>query len=108
MRALLLLAQAHLRACPSDPCAALPPLLRCLTLAEAFDTDPVHAAASLTLAGVHLQLGAAAKARALIKATLPTLLEHAPVQEQGEAWLLLAKCFLLEVRVEALIWERKQ
>ena len=98
MRALLLLARAHLQACPADPCAPLPPLLRCLTLAEQLDTDPVHALASLTLAQVHLRLGAPGKARALLKAALPVLLEHAPVREQGEAWLLLAKCHLAEVR----------
>lgn len=98
MRALLLLARAHLHACPADPCAPLPPLLRCLTLAETFDADPLHALASLALAQVHLRLGAPTKARALLKAALPTLLEHAPVREQGEAWLLLAKCHLLEVR----------
>lgn len=49
---------------------------------------------------VQLHLGAAAKARALVKATLPVLLEHAPLHTQGQAWVTLAKCYLQEVRRE--------
>lgn len=97
MRSLIQLSTAHLQACPADPAAPLPPLLRCLTLCEALETDALHALASLVLAQVQLRLSATGKARALIQAALPTLLEHAPVREQGDAWLTLAKCHLQEV-----------
>lgn len=46
---------------------------------------------------VRLRLRSVGKARALLKAALPTLLEHAALNTQGEAWLTLAKCYLLEV-----------
>ncbi len=97
MRCLLQLARAYLVACPSDPTGALPPLLRCLTLCETFDTDPLHATTTALLAQVHLRLGAPSKARALLKAALPVLLEHAPVRDQGDAWLTLAQCYLQEL-----------
>ena len=51
---------------------------------------------------VHLRLGSTGKARALVKASLPVLLEHAPVRVQGEAWLTLAKCHLQEVSQASL------
>ncbi|KAM3572265.1 hypothetical protein VYU27_005705 [Nannochloropsis oceanica] len=96
MRCLLLHARVHLQANPSDPSAALPPLLRCLTLCETLDTDPLHATTTLLLSQVQLRLGFPRKARALLRAAFPVLLEHAPVRDQGEAWLTLAKCYLQE------------
>ena len=96
MRCLLLLTRAHLQANPSDPSAALPHLLRCLTLCETLDTDPLHATTTLLLSQVQLRFGFPRKARALLRAALPVLLEHAPVRDQGEAWLTLAKCYLQE------------
>lgn len=47
---------------------------------------------------VHLRLQSVGRARAMVKAALPVLLEHAPLRTQGEAWLTLAKCHLHEVR----------
>lgn len=42
-------------------------------------------------------MGSARRARILLKACLGQLLDNAPVQAQGEAWLTMAKCEMAEV-----------
>jgi len=97
IRCLIQLGRAHLRGCPVDPSSALPSVLRSLTLSERLDVDSLHASATLLLAQIHLRLGFPIKARALLRAALPILLEHSPVQEQGEAWITLAHCGLQDL-----------
>mmetsp|Transcript_3348 Transcript_3348/g.12159 ORF Transcript_3348/g.12159 Transcript_3348/m.12159 type:complete len:433 (-) Transcript_3348:55-1353(-) len=94
--ALLLGAAIVVEACPHSPVAALPPLLRCLALCERFAMDAKHAECSMQLAGVHVRLGSLARARALTRAALPKVLEHASVEAHGDAWLILCECELLQ------------
>lgn len=49
---------------------------------------------------VHLRMGSTRQARILLKACLGQLLANAPVQSQGEAWLVMAKCEIAEVSLE--------
>ncbi|CAM9702336.1 unnamed protein product [Phaeothamnion confervicola] len=93
-RALLLLAEASLKGSPRDPVQALPHVLRCLAVAEAFDLDTLHAAAVTQLADVLLRFGCTRRAEALLAACVPHLEQHAPLATRGGAALLLAKCRL--------------
>eukprot|EP00978_Attheya_sp_CCMP212_P016649 scaffold43805_cov59-Attheya_sp.AAC.1 len=97
-RLLLQLVMIHLECSPQRPVCALLPLLECLSICEADSMDSLHASCLCLLAKVHLQLDNVQRARALLKGSLPTLLQHAPIWFQGEAWLTLAKCHLREAR----------
>lgn len=45
-------------------------------------------------------MGSTRQARILLKACLGQLLANAPVQSQGEAWLVMAKCEIAEVSLD--------
>merc|ERR1719198_1337447 len=104
-RLLLLLGCIRLQACPQNPVSSLPPLLRCLSLCELHSMDAMHAIATSVLAQAHVRLGAPARARVLLEASLAKVLEHAPISLQGEAWLTLAKCDLQQASFK-VGWER--
>ena len=73
------------------------PLLECLHLSEQYAMDPLRATALSILSRVFLCMGRFCKARALINAAMPLLMQHGHVWFQGEACLTLAKCHLSEV-----------
>ncbi|KAL3760597.1 hypothetical protein ACHAWU_008559 [Discostella pseudostelligera] len=81
----------------SAPERSLPPLLECLELSEQFSMDPLRALALSTLSKVMLCMGGGyRKARALLRASFPLVMQHGHVWFQGEAFLTLAKCYLAE------------
>ena len=81
----------------SAPERSLPPLLECLELSERFSMDPLRALALSTLSKVMLCMGGGyRKARALLRASFPLVMQHGHVWFQGEAFLTLAKCYLAE------------
>ena len=86
-----------------SPERALPPLLECLDLAERYSLDPLRAMALSTLAKVLLCMGGKrnGKARALLKAAMPLIMQHGHVWFQGEACLTLAKCYIIEAGAES-------
>lgn len=97
---LLQLALIDLEASTSSPSnfeSSLPPLLECLHLSEQYVMDPLRAAALSSLSRVFLCMGRICKARALLNAAIPLLMQHGHVWFQAEACLLLAKCNLAEV-----------
>ena len=77
---------------------ALPPLFECLTMCETCAMDSVHATALSILAQVHLRMENTKQAIAVLKATLPSLLQHSHVWFVGEAYLTLAKCQLQQAK----------
>ncbi|CAN0219164.1 unnamed protein product, partial [Hapterophycus canaliculatus] len=99
-RLLLELSRARLGAEPASPVAALPHALRCLAACESYSLDTIHASAMTHLAQVHLRMGSIRQARILLKACLGQLLANAPVQSQGEAWLVMARCEIAEVDLD--------
>ncbi len=82
---------------PSNFEIALSPLLECLHLSEQYVMDPLRAMALSSLARVFLRMGRIFKARALLNAAIPLLMQHGHVWFQAEASLTLAKCFLAEL-----------
>lgn len=85
----------------SAPERSLPPLLECLELSERYSMDPLRSLALSILARVILCMGRAngqgyRKARALLRASFPLVMEHGSIWFQGEAFLTLAKCYLAE------------
>lgn len=77
--------------------SSLGPILECLHLSERYVMDPLRAAAQMTLGRVFLYMGRICKARALLNAAIPLLMQHGHVWFQAEAYLSLAKCYLAEV-----------
>ncbi|KAK1741014.1 anaphase-promoting complex subunit 5 [Skeletonema marinoi] len=97
---LLQLALIDLEASTSSPSnfeSCLSPLLECLHLSEQYVMDPLRAMALSSLARVFLCMGRICKARALLNAAIPLLMQHGHVWFQAEACLTLAKCNLAEV-----------
>ncbi|GFH59287.1 hypothetical protein CTEN210_15763 [Chaetoceros tenuissimus] len=95
---LLNLAFMKIETSKDDPTIALPSLLDCLSFSEEHSIDSIHASALSLLAKVFLEMGDFKKARSIIKAALPVLLEHGHILYQGQAWLTLAKCTLSELK----------
>jgi len=97
---LLQLALIDLEASTSSPSnfeSCLSPLLECLHLSEQYVMDPLRAMALSSLSRVFLCMGRICKARALLNAAIPLLMQHGHVWFQAEACLTLAKCNLAEV-----------
>lgn len=97
---LLQLALIDLEASTSSPSnfeSSLSPLLECLHLSDQYVMDPLRATALSTLSRVFLGMGRICKARALLNAAIPLLMQHGHVWFQAEACLTLAKCYLAEV-----------
>mmetsp|Transcript_22900 Transcript_22900/g.49532 ORF Transcript_22900/g.49532 Transcript_22900/m.49532 type:complete len:715 (+) Transcript_22900:3-2147(+) len=81
---------------------ALPPLLECLNLSSQYSMDPLRAVALTTLAKVFLCMGRYKKARALLQAAMPLVMQHGHIYFQGEANLTCAKCYLAEASDQQL------
>jgi len=77
---------------------SLPPLLECLYLSKQHAMDPLRAVALTTLAKILLCMGRFLKARALLNAAIPLVMQHGHLWFQAEACLTLAKCNLAEAR----------
>ena len=75
---------------------ALQPLLECLSLTEQYSMDPLRAIALTAMSKVFLDMGRHQKARAMLQAAMPLVMQHGHVWFQGEAFLTLAKCCLAE------------
>ena len=100
---LLQLALIDLEASTSSPSnfeSSLSPLLECLHLSEQYVMDPLRAASLSSLSRVFLCMGRVCKARALLNAAFPLLMQHGHVWFQAEACLTLAKCNLAEISSE--------
>ena len=99
---LLQLALIDLEASTSAPSVnasvdrCLPTLLECLHHAEQYAMDPLRAVAMATMAKVLLFIGRFRKARTLLNAAFPLLMQHGHIWFQAEACLTLAKCNLAE------------
>lgn len=96
---LMQLAMIHLGSsgCQNFICA-LDPLLECLSFSKKYAMDSYHATALSLLAQVHLQLRNTKLAVALLRASLPSILRHAHIWFQGEAFLTLCKCELHQAK----------
>lgn len=99
---LMLLAKIQLESCPHNFIGALPPLFECLTMCENSAMDSHHATALSILAQVHLRMQNSKQAMSLLKATLPSLTQHAHIWFVGEAHLTLGKCLLQQAKKEEL------
>lgn len=93
-RLLLQLAMIQLESCQQQFTNALPSLLECLTITDMFQMDNLHAAALSVLAQVHLRMHKPKRSIAMLRAALPSLLQHGHIWLQGEAYLTLSKCHL--------------
>jgi len=93
---LLLGAKWRLDACPMSPVPAMSPCLRALALCELHCFDAFHAEATARLGMVQLHLGDVLKARTLLRAALPKVLEHGHIDVQGDVWYALAMTELKE------------
>ena len=91
---LLQLSVIQLDTNPLDFTPAMSPLFECLTMTEKFEMDGLHATALSVLAQVHLRMRNPNRAIALLKASLPSLLQREHVWYTGEAFLTLAQCRL--------------
>jgi len=88
----------QLESSPHHFISALDPLLECLSLCKKYGMDSYHATALSLLAKIHLQLQNTKLAIALLRAAIPSILHHAHIWFQGEAFLTLAKCELREAK----------
>ena len=77
---------------------ALMHLLECLHLARKYSLDPLRAVALSTLARIILCMGRYQKARAMLHAAMPLVVQHGHIWFHAEACLTLAKCNLAEAR----------
>lgn len=115
-RLLLQLAMLQLESgAPREFTSVLPSLLLGLTIAEESHMDGLHAAAMSILGQVHLRMGNTKRAMAVVRAALPSVLQHEHVWFQAEARLTMAKCHLEEEskmsdaqRVDSLRAARKE
>jgi hypothetical protein len=105
---LLQLVLIHLESNPNEPIAALPALLECLSLCEVYSIDSLHASAMTLLARIYFKLDNPRRAKAVIKAILPSLLRHGHLFFQGEAWLILAKCTLANMKNDLVVPKRRE
>lgn len=78
---------------------ALMHLLECLHLARKYSLDPLCAIALSVLARIFLCMGRYQKARAMLHAAMPLVVQHGHIWFHAEACLTLAKCNLAEARV---------
>jgi hypothetical protein len=74
--------------------SALPPLLEALFMRERCEMHGLHAAALSVLSKVCLRLQNSKRLHAIIKATIPMLLQREHIWFQAEAFLTQAKCHL--------------
>ncbi len=81
----------------THPARVFPWLTECLSLSQRLSYDSLHAAAICLLAKVFLSMGYWRKSMPLIRGSLPFVLAHAPMDVQGELWLVFAKCILIKV-----------
>lgn len=95
---LLQLAMIHFDSSPYDPVRALIPILSCLSIAEKFSIDGVHAEALSLLAKAHFELGDWNIAKSILNAALPKIIQNGHVSFQGETYLCMAKCILSEAK----------
>jgi hypothetical protein len=65
--------------------------MRCLALCDASGLSATHALALLGLARINLALGETNRAGELAGEAMPDLLQHADVEKQGDAWMVLAQ-----------------
>jgi tetratricopeptide (TPR) repeat protein len=94
-RLLLLSAEVQLESTASDQFThVLPALLECLQISEDFDMKGLHAAALLVKAEVHARMHEPKQAIAVLRAALPTILQHEHVGVQAQAFMTLGKCHL--------------
>lgn len=99
---LLQLSLINLDAAPIQLSYALLPLLECLELSERSSMNPLRALALSTLAKVYLYMGGAGRklschmGRAVIRVSMPLVMQHSQAWFQGEAFLNLAKTYLAE------------
>eukprot|EP00986_Skeletonema_menzelii_P010784 scaffold5381_cov150-Skeletonema_menzelii.AAC.14 len=88
--------------------SSLSPLLECLHLSEQYVMDPLRAMALSSLSRVFLCIGRVCKARALLNAAIPLLMQHGHVWFQAEACLTLAKCNIAELSSKETILSATQ
>lgn len=81
----------------SYPARVLPLLMECLSLCQRLCYDALHASAIGLLAKVFLSMGYWQKSIPLLRGSLPFVLAHASLDVQGELWLTLVKCYLLQI-----------
>ena len=84
-----------------EPTASLPPILECLALCNLNDLDGPRAEAMTLLARARLGIWGEDKVRSsrgMLEGCLPVLLRHGHIWFQGEGWLTLAKCDLVEAK----------
>jgi len=93
-RFLLQAALIELESKTDDPVCALHLILECFVLCAGQSMDSMHATALSLLARLHLKLNNRGRAKAVLKAAMPTVLQHGHVCFHGEAWLTMAKCSL--------------
>lgn len=91
VRLLLFVARIHQTA--GDSASALPFVLRCLSLCKNYNLDGMACEASLALARLQLNLGAAGQAVASVRRVLPRILEQCQARVAAEAFHLLALAF---------------
>lgn len=95
---LLQLVMIYFETSPENPTCIIPTLLECLALSEEYSIDPIHASALSLLSRMHFEMDNVERAKAIMKAAMPVILQHSHVYFQGQAWLTLAKCTLSEVK----------
>ncbi len=95
---LLQLVMIHFETCPENPTCAIPILLECLALSEEYSIDPIHSSALSMMARMQLELDNVERAKSIMKAAMPVILQHCHVYFHGQAWLTLAKCTLSDLK----------
>jgi len=95
---LLQLVVIHFDSSPNDPARSLTPLLQCISLCEQYSLDVIHAVSLSLLARTHLELGDWRRAKSVLKAAMPSIMQNSHICFQGDSLLCLAKCTLSEVK----------
>ena len=93
---LLQLALIYLEGSPDNPTCVIPTLLDCLALSEEYSIDPINASALSLLSRMHFQMDNIERAKSILNAAMPVIVQHCHVFFQGQAWLTMAKCTLSE------------
>ena len=93
-RLLLQLAHFQLESSSQRFIAALSPLLEALSMCERCNMDGLHATGLSILAKVFLRMRNPKRAIAILRASLPSMLQQEHVWYQADALLTLAKCHL--------------
>ncbi|KAI2506648.1 Anaphase-promoting complex subunit 5 [Fragilaria crotonensis] len=75
--------------------SAVHPVRACLKLAMENSMDVMHATATSLMAIIHYRLSKTQNAIAMLKGVLPTLRQNGNAWFVGEAYLTLAKCYLM-------------